>query len=632
MRRPPDLRLAGVLLVAFTSSAPLAPAHAGSPFGSVATPSLPSLVHWELGDARAYRIHSEGHTDVDYALLARSLAGGLGTANAVNADATLTRSQTHYAIEATLHWRVVAQDTTGAILAARLADVDARFDDANDERAELLEAPFLVTVTARGAIDSFTFPTRYPDALAQVVRGLVSPLAVELPGGQAASWTAGDVSNEGLFESRHVVTGEDAEGIALHRTRTPVPLPSSDQVQRGQASADLVVAADSGTLEWIASTEDLTTQRGEAVVGRHVGRLTASRIEAPEVAMPTTLEEARSVLADPDFARARFYDVTPQLVSRLEGRSVPAILADFSRELATNQAAGHALLKNYLRLYPNASADLAHALAAYPAEAPELIIGFAALAAAGHREAQDALVTALSAPTSSAALRERAIISMMDLEMPEPFVLDAVWKVRDTLAAQGPRSALSLSLANNVYGALGDSRKGNAETTDEVIKTLSASLLSAADRFQIILALDALTNVGDFARVGPLAAPHFDSSDAGVRTSAFVTFRRMSGEAAFDEFAERFAREQDPTVRHEAALVAREMPPTAARHRWALSVLETHRDPGVLVPVIRMLGDELATHPEDAEALRALLATTTDRKVRREVFAFVTPTTEGGRQ
>lgn len=629
MRRSLDLRLAGVMLVAFSSAAQLAPAHAGSPIGT-ATPSLPHLVQWEVGDARAYRLRSEGHTDVDFALLARALSNGLG-GNSVTPGTTLGRTQSHYAIEATLHWRVVASDATGAILAARLADVDAQFDDATDDRTELLETPFLITVTARGAIHAFTFPKRYPEALAELVRGLVAPLAVELPDAAGATWTSGDASADGLFESRHVVTGKDAEGISVHRTRTPVLLPSSTQTQRGQASADLVLA-DAGMLEWLESTEDMTTQNGNAFVGRHVGRLSAARIEAAPVAMPTTLEEAQSVLADPAFARARFYDVEPRLVASIEGRTARVIVADFSAEVAKNQAAGHALLKNYLRHYPNASTEIAKALSAYGADSAELVVGFAALSAAGHREAQDALVATLTSPASTSVLRERAIISMMDLEMPETFVLDAVWKVRNQLAAQGPKSSLSLSIANNVYGALGDIKKGNAEITDEVLANLAGSLHAAADRFQVILALDALTNVGDFARVAPLAAPHFDSVDVGVRTAAFVTFRRMTGEAAFDEFAERFAREQDPAVLHEAALVAREMAPTTARRSWALRQLETCRDRGVLVPVVRMLGDEIATQPDHEAALRAALATTTDRQVRREIFAFVTPTTAGGHQ
>jgi hypothetical protein len=588
-------------------------------------------IQHNVGDTRAFQLSSSGHTEVDFAVLARSLANGLGN---INTDVTAAgRTRSEYTISATLHSRVVAADSSGAILTMRLSSVDARFDDTIDARSDLLEAPFLMTVGADGSIHSIKFPKGYPDSLARIVRGLVAPLAVVVPADSAKTWNVSDVSNDGLFESRYEVTGAASNGISIKRTRTPIRLPNADQVHRGNATSTIVVARETGAVQKLELAEDVTTHEGNTFVGRHVGRLTATSVEVSDE-LPTTLAEAESMLADDSFARARLYDVDSHLAPRVEGLTSPAILGTFEAEVVMNQAAGHALLKNYVRRYPSSAGEILSALAQRPTESddPVVIIGFAAVASAGHLEAQEALVNALMAPGASPRTIERAIISMMDLAMPEPFVLDAVWETRNRFAAHGSKLALSVSLATNVFGALGDIARDNPEITDTVLATLTSSLQTAKDKFEQMLAIDGLANIGDFDRVSPLVAPYFASPEAAVRTSAFVSFRRMAGDTAFAQFAARFAAEKDPHVLHEAALVARDMAQTDAKNAWAKAQLNTTHT-GVLTTLVRLLGDSIATHPENTAVLRELLGTTTDRKVRREIYAFVSPVvTEGGHQ
>ncbi len=622
-------------VVALSTLAPFAPARASGPMSIVELSPLAGIQH-NVGDTRAYQLSSSGHTEVDFAVLAKSLSSGLGNINTQVATAPRTRSE--YTISATLHSRVVAADSTGAIITMRLSSVDARFDDSIDARSDLLEAPFLMTVAADGSIHSIKFPKGYPDSLARIVRGLVAPLAVVVPADSARTWNVTDVtadaSNVGLFESRYEVTGDVSNGISLKRTRTPVRLANADQVQRGSATSTLVVERETGALQKLELAEDVTTHEGNTFVGRHVGRMTATSVEVSDE-LPTTLAEAESILADDSFARARLYDVEPHLAPRVEGLTTPAILGTFESEVAKNQAAGHVLLKNYVRRYPASAGEILSALSARPTESddPIVVIGFAAVASAGHFEAQEALVHALTAPDSSPRTIERAIISMMDLAMPEPFVLDAVWATRNRFAAMGQKLALSVSLATNVFGALGDIARDNPEITETVLATLSSSLQTAKDKFEQMLAIDGLANIGDFDRVSPLVAPYFASPEGSVRTSAFVTFRRMSGEAAFAQFAERFAAEKDPHVLHEAAIVARDMAPTAAKNAWAKAQVKTTNHTEVRITLVRLLGESIANHPENTAVLRDLLGTTTERKVRREIYAFVSPVvTEGGHQ
>ncbi|HRE91000.1 MAG TPA: hypothetical protein PK095_17895, partial [Myxococcota bacterium] len=93
-----------------------------------------------------------------------------------------------------------------------------------------------------------------------------------------------------------------------------------------------------------------------------------------------------------------------------------------------------------------------------------------------------------------------------------------------------------------------------------------------------------------------------------------------------------FAGEKDAGVMREAAMIARDMESSTARANWAVTQLSRISDSDVLIPIVRLVGDDLTTHPANEQALRHLLATQKDRKVRREIYAFVSPSPKGGAQ
>jgi len=624
------VRLSAALLFAASALVPWASAHAlvmGPPGGSAAVPQTLQL---DTGDTLAWVVTSQGHTDVDLGVLAQSLTDGLGVVNS-SSTAPTHRTRSYYDIEATVHWRVVARTDRGLTLAAQLTDVDARYDDQIDARSDLLGAPFLVHLRPSGALRTFTFARGYPEALARIIRGVVAPLAVALPSGADGPWAVADEGPDGLFEARYAVTRVDrgAASATLHRTKVPALLPYSTQIHRGRADAAIVVDLATGALESLELSEEMVTSSDNAFLGHHSGHLSATRVAVdPPATLPATAAEAQAAITHESIARAQLYHVDRHIAPRLEGLTVATIVPAFAAEVATNHAAGHVLLVNYLRRDPASSPAVAAALAARPTDDadPVVVIGFAALAAAGHVEAQQTLVDALTAPSSTPRTRERALISIMDLAMPEPFVLDAVWATRTQLAARGPAAAFALSLATNVYGALGDVKRDNPAITETVLANLGATLAAARDRYAQVVALDALANVGDLERVAPLAAPYFASPDPSVRTAAFTTFRRMPGDAAFARFAERFAAEPDPAVRREATVVARDMADTQARNAWARALAQQTAERDVLIAAVRVLGDGIGTHAGNEDALRGLLASTRDREVRRAIYAFISPT------
>lgn len=633
------------------------PAAAGSPLGGPATQPVPVAtgtpalaLRLAPGDSRIYQIRSAGVLDVDYGLLAANVSDGLGQKPRTPGAAS-RRVTADYDLTATLHWRVVGRDGGGWVLAARLQAVDARIDGAADPRRALLEAPFVVRVSPEGAMRSFAFMRQYPDDLARTIRGLVEPLQVVFATqADAAAWDATEQSAGVVVDARYVVGAPDpATGtVRVTKTKSRIygapselggALPGGISTRVVRAEAAIALDPAHGTVAHIDASEETTTTStatGTAFLAAHVGTYRAARVERPLAPLATTVTGATEALADEAFARARLYDVDPRIAPRVEGMTLPAMLALFEAELARNQASAHLLLKSYLRRYPSQVVAMARAFDGRATESddPAVVVGFAAIAAAGHHEAQVALVDVLAGgggtPRWTPRSKERALISMMDLAMPEPFVLTAVWSYRSAIQPTDAAASALQSIATNVYGALGDAQRHNDAITVEVVRVLTA-LLRAGDARQRVLALDALANVGDFARVSPLALASFGAAEQRVRVAAFGTFRRMPGDLAFSQFALRFAAETDPSVLAEAAIVARDMPDSNARNAWARALVTTATARALLVPLVQIVGRELARHPENEATLRDLLETQHDRPVRRAIYAFVGPSVEGGR-
>ncbi|MBT9556532.1 MAG: hypothetical protein IV100_10910 [Myxococcales bacterium] len=612
--------------------------------------ALPAMNHgaqtavWGLqlriGDTRVYRIQSNGSVDVDYGVIAATLSNGLGGTPAGTADAS-RRVAAQYEIQGDLHYRVVGKDNGGFLLAARLQNALVHVDGVVDPRRDLLEQPFLIRVAPSGALRSFEFVRGFPADLGRVIRGVVEPLQLVFPKAASGSWVAQENAVGGAYDARYSGAMGGANPAQLQKTKTRIygvpmadakGLPAGAATRIGKANATITLDPTAGTVETITASEDTTTDANGAFISSHVGDYSAERVKMAIAALPTTAQDAARALEGDDVARARLYEVNPRIAPRVAGLTVEGMLAVFDAELAKNQASAHLLLKSWLRLNPTKSLAMARELEARPGggESAAAVVGFAALSAAGHPEAQAALIEILGGAKTTATMQERALMAILDVAMPEPALLKAVWSFRSTIVADDAAASVMQSLATNVYGALGDAQRGNASVTQEVLHRLSSLLASATDSRQAVLALDALTNVGDYALVAPIVRSSLSSKDAAVRTAAFVTFRRMTGEAAFTEFGQRFAAEVDPAVRREAARVALEMPESAARTAWAKAQLTGAAETDVLVTAVRILGRELGAQPENALALRALLDVSRDRQVRREVYAFVAPRSEGG--
>ncbi len=595
-----------------------------------------------VGDGAVYSVTSTGVSRVDYGLVAAGMSKAVGQDRPV-AQGTTQIQTIRYDLSAKLHTRVLASDASGVLVAARLQDVSLIVDGSMDARRDLLATPFTLRYNRSGHMVSFQFTDRFPQDLRTVIQRLVEPMqGVAPPAGGAAAWSANERDSDTSFTARYQSSAVNpANGLTTWtKTKTEVrpqsadlaaiPLPGAPSARVNRSQTTLTFDAIRGDLASVRSGESVTTRMGSAFFSDYDTTYQAVRVQAPLAPLARTVAEAEALRHDPAFARARLYDVDAHTRRAVEGVRLTDMMASFRSKAPTGVALAAHQLGSWLRLNPAASLEIARQINDIDPKTERSAFGFgwAALASAGHPEAQKALVAVATQPGWKALSAHKALVAMMNLDSPEPATAKQVWALRSSIAERG-NSQRRLSVATNVYGILGDVQKGNPALTDQVVANL-AGLLKQPDSQSRVLALDALSNVGDLNRVAPLAAQHLTSTDLRVRNAAFGTFRRMTGDVAFQKFAAAFAAEMEPEMRREAALVAYQMEPGPARNAWATKLVTSEADPKVKSELVQILGRGMKRFPENAQILQDLLSTTHERTVRRDIYAYVSPVTKGG--
>jgi hypothetical protein len=602
----------------------------------------PATLEWraKLGAERAWRVQYRGSAEVDYSLAAAAMTRSLGTATVAGAHELSRVQQLDYDLAAVLHTRVVSVERDGWTVAARLSDVRYAVDGQLDGRRELFEAPFLVRFDGAGRMQSFEFMKKYPKALEQAVMRLVEPLQVVLAAPTATSWSAEERGSDTTYLASYAVTGVTGGQASLTKAKTRITksvLDRAELVMPGQREARITQSDTRLTFDLarhavthLESKETISLRVGGARFTDDTHTFSATEVAVPTTAaLPTTLPGAQAALADPAFAHARLYDVDAHTLPLVQGLDAPAALAAYRAHVTENLGLGVRELSAWLRLNPGQALTVAKAIDGLDPVADERAFGFgwAALASAGHREAQAALLQAATTHGWKPESQEQALIAMMSLELPEPALADAVWKLRMTLAARETSGAVGakLSITTNVYGALGDVSKGSPLTA-QVTRNLT-TLLSDGHPNHQVLALDALSNVGG-APVASLAAPYLSSTDERVRMAAFGAFRR-AGAASLPAFAAAYAAEPSAEVRLSAARTAAQMTDSEALVQWARAAIVSEAHPAVKRELVHVLGKSTAQREQNLATLKELLRTTAERPVRRDIYVYVSPTAGG---
>ncbi|MBA2557006.1 MAG: hypothetical protein H0V12_06625 [Chloroflexi bacterium] len=606
-----------------------------SPLMHVAAPGAQLGFRPVVGQERYYDIHSKGVAGINFeALAARVSPSSTGPAKG--------KMQDHrFDVTARLGMRVLAQVGDEWHVAMRLADVRYEVDGQVEQRTTPLQTAFLVRASSRGELRSFEFPVHFPQEAQLAIRSLVEPLQVVFTSAGKDEWMVGERTAAGHSTVQYRVRGIDEAARVAQISREVTAARrslSSGVALMEQTKFNTRVDSSTGLIEWaldgsglksISLREKTTSLESRQPIATSDTSFTATRVLTAVDGLPTTPAGMQEKLTDPTLARAQFYKVPGYLEQELEGVTWEEAIAFYMQRIGGEAPATVNLMKFYLRKYPARAQDLAEALneVAKGARTDELSdvvgYGFAAMAAAGHTEAQRVLVKVLSEGVWEPLSKEKALDAMLSLEMPEVFVPAVVWNVRQERAqGSSPTKIEDLSIATNIYGALGNVELGVPEVTDEVMRKLS-QILQRGDKWEKARALVAMGNIRDPSLTLPHALPYFHSPEEMLRSRAFDCFRHGKTDSVFASFAALYLQEETVFVQREATFVALTMADSPARNAWAAELVRTSTDRTIRSRAVTMLGRGIELHPENEGTLRELLGTVRDRETRKAIYAFI---------
>lgn len=593
-----------------------------------------------IGQQRTYMLQSRGQASVNMEALAAQMSPKGGD--------KAGKLESHlFEVSARVGTTVLAQENGEWLVAMSIENPRYVVDGTAQTDASRYQTAVLAHVSTRGEIKSIDFPAGFPDDAAVAIRALIEPMQVIFTDGAGAEWTVGEDGVNGAATVQYRLnTVNETAGVA-HLSRTVKSarraLPGTTEA-RDRGRFQTVIKSSSGSIDWaldgsgpraMSITESSeSTSRGR-VIATSETTFTARAENGASRATPTTLRDMRAALADTKFARESFYRVPGQFLNELEPVDFNTAKNTFVQRVNAAPSDMALLMKFYLRLHPEQAMDFAMELdklaQGEETEALANVVGygFAAMAAAGHKEAQQVLVNVISHDSWSGLSQRKALDAMLSLEMPERFVPSAVWAVREKLVKKGALLE-TISIATNIYGALGSVSLGERANTEEVVSNL-ARLLNSSDRWEQRRGLVALGNIGDPDLVLPHTERFFAARDEFLRLRAFDSFKNAEGERHFKRFAAHYAKETSLLVKRDASEVALSMGDSPARNAWAIDEARASDDLAIRSRAVTVLGRGLEDHPENADALRGLLDEVHDRETRRIIYSFVAPARRGAR-
>ena len=258
-----------------------------------------------------------------------------------------------------------------------------------------------------------------------------------------------------------------------------------------------------GELVRVETSEKVDIFVGRTFVSGYVSKYLATQTDGLVALLPTTLAEARGRLNKPGFADAEYYRVDPQVLPLVKALDNESALGLFNETFRRNTASATRLLRNYIRLYPERTHELATWMAQITdsnEDAERIDFLWASIANAGHPEAQASLLEVIASGDYSPEASRNALMSLIGVEQPEKFLLDGLWAYRQQLANDdtSARNAFSRSIATNMYGVLGDHEKGNPDLSALAASTLLDALEPGQKTVQTVELLGAVSNIGSF--------------------------------------------------------------------------------------------------------------------------------------
>ncbi|MBF0258618.1 MAG: HEAT repeat domain-containing protein [Desulfamplus sp.] len=527
--------------------------------------------------------------------------------------------------------------------AGLLKEVDYKFDNVAPSYADALKFPFTFTITQQGYISDFKSTKGTPPEAESFIKQLLYSFQTALPTDAKNEWNTNEIDVNGKYRAKYQIREkeEKTETFSLNKQKLDYisiislkEMPDFN-IKIKESNSKVTVIPDNAWIVDIHGRESTVSETDNYVWGEGVTTFSAKQIQEDiSGEFPETFSEFIALLSSPKYRQSRYYATREDFNKLAQGLDTKGAIDKYSEilksDISNKKSIAEDFFVNYLRLNPYAAFDVVNIVNGDPKrdnydQSTHLIL-WRLLTESGHTEAQRAVIQAATDPKYSNLTQMRAIAYIHDFENPEPFLAEDLWKLHKTLSINSSNQdeAELRDMALYAIGALGNEEKLNDELKLKIGKELAEYLKNVSNKEDTIAALTAIGNYGGSELLDDIS-PLLSSSEEDVRVAAYSSMRRMKDSSAVELLIKSYYNEDSPKVQKSAVKTLASMAVTEQGIKFAQQEVVKTDNYELQIPLVKIIGENLKTYPENEKVLRNVLNDKTDNMVKKEIYKYIMP-------
>jgi hypothetical protein len=514
--------------------------------------------------------------------------------------------------------------------------------------APVSPCPFTFKMTAQGIMHDMQFGPAVTAVEKLQARSILYELQMGFAEQAAHQWQGAQHDTLGDYEASYRVTGQlpdkglilirknilDYKTNALAKTHfSPAAMAAKIKLINDQSDAEIDLASGLiNTVSHVQSTQMLSSNK---LLGESSSRFSAHKISTDSTpSLPADWSELQQEIAACSQRQvvARMNAVDPVLAAQSAEldfrRAVDLMIKQAGQSDYAEKKHADRLLINYFRLHPGEIAALIDWLDKRRGSGLDIQQELAiwnVIALTGNHAAQQALVGAISNTGLSPQTRSTAANHLFNLEYPEAFVFDELWKLQQGKAGDAFAAGLAKT-ALFAIGAMAGNESISANLRATVLQQLSGQLSQAENPSDKMSVLMAIGNAKRPELTGDVQN-YLSDADGAVRTEAYRALSKIGTDDNVELIKTNFLAETDTKVKIGILAAVSDMPSSEKVNDFFRSQAQAQTNTNLLVPVAGYLARNAANSDKNIQALNAMIERRPAGQVLQEIYRHVSPDT-----
>ncbi|SEH05107.1 HEAT repeat domain-containing protein [Candidatus Venteria ishoeyi] len=609
-------------------------------------PLNPIHLRFQPKPGQTLSYHFSGHSDmmIDYAFALFQVQKDLAKKTGIDGRSRLLPAK--FKLEGNLFLKFYAYQPGAWKVAARIEVNHYQLNDKTPIYAGAVQYPFVFTLDALGRVDEFQFvhgiPREAKDAVQQVLRSMQAQLALK----PSIRWQTKEKDGTGTYDASYTITDAEHKSVSIIQLQKQKQRYTSSRfAQQGMMGQQLNIKHSEQQISlqnnhaWVLNVrlqEQVDSVANTYLWSQYQYQFQAQRNAlVPDPAFPDNLSSFLANMKAPSYRRASYYATDEDLNRLAQGLDLNGALEQFlAIEKEDKTSLGEKFLVNYLKLHPEAAAELIEILNGdthreHFDENTQLRL-WRLITEAEHKEAQQAVANVINNEDYEYITRLRAVLYSSSFGDPLPVLSNALWQLRDDLIDADSQDYQEMrTVTTYMLGEVAHQESNMSQQPSTLGQQLVKTLNVATTDKEVTEVLGSLGNYGGLEVLKEVEF-YFNAQDIDIRAASYDAIRRVESPQTVDTFVKYYETETNPHVQQKALLALQQMSALEkhdAGMQWLRDKLPQEANPETQILMINVLGKYIERHPDNEQVLRQFLTNNLTVKVRRAIYQNIVPET-----